>query len=164
MYHFSFTKKFMSRQPCKTCSCPLVLYFGTLFWDDVTIFSVQSCKFSIHFFFRIFRACLWAWIPCLRLTQWTGIWCLIWSMPFLEFTEVLDNVNSALTILLLQEKKEEFCMICQHQVRFFSNFSKNSLKTQKKAFFACFWAYVVQSLNHIGWATSMPFASINQSY
>ena len=29
--------------------------------------------------------------------------------------------------------------------------------------FACFWAYFGQSLNHIGWATSMPFASINST-
>ena len=34
-------------------------------------------------------------------------------------------------------------------------------KNTKNAFFACFWAYVGQSHNHIGWATSMPFASIN---
>ena len=67
--------------------------------------------------FCIFRACLWAWIPCLRLIQWIGTWFLIWSMLFLEFTEVLDNVNSALTILLLQEKKAEFFMTCQHQVK-----------------------------------------------
>ena len=33
-------------------------------------------------------------------------------------------------------------------------------KNTKNAFFACCWAYVEQSLNHIGWATSMPFASI----
>ena len=34
-------------------------------------------------------------------------------------------------------------------------------KNTKNAFFACFWAYVGQSLNHIGWTTSMPFTSIN---
>ena len=28
-------------------------------------------------------------------------------------------------------------------------------------FFGCFWAYVGQPHGHIGWATSMPFASIN---
>ena len=28
-------------------------------------------------------------------------------------------------------------------------------------FFGCFWAYVRQPHNHIGWATSMTFASIN---
>ena len=33
-------------------------------------------------------------------------------------------------------------------------------KNTKNAFFACFWAYVGQPHNHIGWATSMPFASI----
>ena len=27
--------------------------------------------------------------------------------------------------------------------------------------FSCFWAYVGQPHDHIGWATSMPFASIN---
>ena len=31
------------------------------------------------------------------------------------------------------------------------------------AFFACFWAYVGQPHNHIGWATLMPFASINST-
>ena len=36
----------------------------------------------------------------------------------------------------------------------------DSLKHQK-CIFACFWAYVGQSHNPIGWATSMPFASIN---
>ena len=41
------------------------------------------------------------------------------------------------------------------------NISSKTAKNPKKAFFACFWAYVGQSLNHIGWATSMPFASIN---
>ena len=28
-------------------------------------------------------------------------------------------------------------------------------------FLGCFWAYVGQSHNHIGWATLLPFASIN---
>ena len=35
---------------------------------------------------------------------------------------------------------------------------------QKNAFFVflgCFWAYAGQPHNHIGWARSMPFASIN---
>ena len=41
---------------------------------------------------------------------------------------------------------------------------KNSLKTQKMHFFACFWAYVGQPHNHIGWVTSMPFASINPTH
>ena len=36
-------------------------------------------------------------------------------------------------------------------------------KNTKNAFFVCFWAYVGQSLNHIGWATSMPFTSINST-
>ena len=39
-----------------------------------------------------------------------------------------------------------------------------SSKTGKKCFFASFWAYVGQLHNHIGWATSMPFASINVTY
>jgi hypothetical protein len=30
--------------------------------------------------------------------------------------------------------------------------------------FACFWAYIEQSLDHIGWAKSMTFASINPMY
>ena len=34
-------------------------------------------------------------------------------------------------------------------------------KNTKNVFFACFRAYVGQPLNHIGWTTSMPFASIN---
>ena len=38
---------------------------------------------------------------------------------------------------------------------------KNGLKTQKNAFFACFWAYVGQPHGHMGWAKSVPFASIN---
>ena len=33
-------------------------------------------------------------------------------------------------------------------------------KNTKNAFFACFWAYVGQPHSHIGWALSMPFASI----
>ena len=39
-------------------------------------------------------------------------------------------------------------------------------KQAKIAFFVflgCFWAYVVQPHNHIGWATSMPFTSINST-
>ena len=36
----------------------------------------------------------------------------------------------------------------------------NRLKTQKNAFLACLRAYVGQPDDHIGWATSMPFASI----
>ena len=38
---------------------------------------------------------------------------------------------------------------------------KNSLKTQRNAFFACFWTYVKQPHGHISWATPIPFASIN---
>ena len=34
-------------------------------------------------------------------------------------------------------------------------------KNTNIAFFACFWAYVWQPHDHIGWALSMPFASIN---
>ena len=34
-------------------------------------------------------------------------------------------------------------------------------KNTKNAFFACFGAYVGQPHVHIGWTTSMPFASIN---
>ena len=34
-------------------------------------------------------------------------------------------------------------------------------KNTKNAFFACFWAHVGQPHGHIGWATSLPFASIN---
>ena len=37
-------------------------------------------------------------------------------------------------------------------------------KNTKNAFFACFWAYVGQPHNHIDWATSMPFASINPTH
>ena len=36
-------------------------------------------------------------------------------------------------------------------------------KNTKNAFFACFWAYVGEPHNHIDWATSMPFASINST-
>ena len=42
-----------------------------------------------------------------------------------------------------------------------------SSKTAKKVFFVLlghFWAYVGEPHGHIGWAKSMPFASINQSY
>ncbi len=42
--------------------------------------------------------------------------------------------------------------------------SKKKKNLEKKAFFVflgCFWAYVGQPHDHIGWATSMPFASIN---
>ena len=41
---------------------------------------------------------------------------------------------------------------------------KTNSKTPKNGFlvfFGCFWAYVGQPHNHTGWATSMPFASIN---
>ena len=34
-------------------------------------------------------------------------------------------------------------------------------KKTENAFFVCFWAYVGQPHDHIHWATSMPFASIN---
>ena len=34
-------------------------------------------------------------------------------------------------------------------------------KKTKNAFFACFWAYVGQPHDHIGWVTSMSFTSIN---
>ena len=40
---------------------------------------------------------------------------------------------------------------------FFFNFFKNT----KCAFFTCFWVYVWLPHDHIGWATPMPFASIN---
>ena len=38
---------------------------------------------------------------------------------------------------------------------------KNGLKTQKMHFFPCFRPYVGQPHGHIGWVTSMLFASIN---
>ena len=34
-------------------------------------------------------------------------------------------------------------------------------KNTKHPFFACFWAYIWQPHNHVGWATSMPLVSIN---
>ena len=46
------------------------------------------------------------------------------------------------------------CEAVQHKL-------KNSLKTPKMHFFACSRAYVGQPHDHIGWVTSMPFASIN---
>ena len=36
-------------------------------------------------------------------------------------------------------------------------------KNTKNAFFVCFWSYVRQPHGHIGWATLMPFASINST-
>jgi hypothetical protein len=42
-----------------------------------------------------------------------------------------------------------------------SNISSKIVWKHKKCIFACFWAYVGQPHDHIGWATSMPFASIN---
>jgi hypothetical protein len=36
-------------------------------------------------------------------------------------------------------------------------------KKTKNPFFDCFWAYVGQPHDHIGWATSMPFASFNST-
>ena len=41
--------------------------------------------------------------------------------------------------------------------------AKTALK-HKKCIFACFWAYGEQPHAHIGWATSLPFASINYIY
>ena len=44
--------------------------------------------------------------------------------------------------------------------------SNISSKTGKNSFFVflgCFWAYAGQPHNHKGWATSMPFASINST-
>ena len=43
------------------------------------------------------------------------------------------------------------------------NFEKKWPKNTKNALFACFWAYVWQPHGHIGWATPMPFASINST-
>ena len=40
---------------------------------------------------------------------------------------------------------------------------KNSLKMQKNALFACFWAYLGQPHDHIGWAKPMLVASINST-
>ena len=31
-------EKILSQSSLKTCSLPLLQYFGTLFWDDITIF------------------------------------------------------------------------------------------------------------------------------
>ena len=39
--------------------------------------------------------------------------------------------------------------------------SEVSSKHAKSPFFGCFWAYVGQPHDHIPWAKSMPFASIN---
>ena len=41
---------------------------------------------------------------------------------------------------------------------------KNGLKTPKMHFFTCFWDYVGQPQHNIGWATSVPFTSINTTY
>ena len=40
-------------------------------------------------------------------------------------------------------------------------YAPKQAKNTKNAFFACFGAYVRQPHGHIGWAKSMPFASIN---
>ena len=40
---------------------------------------------------------------------------------------------------------------------------QRKLKKGKNVFFGCFWAYVGQLHNHIGWATSMPFTSVNST-
>ena len=42
-----------------------------------------------------------------------------------------------------------------------SDISSKMAEKHKKCIFACFWAYVGQPHGHIGWATSMPFASFN---
>jgi hypothetical protein len=48
-----------------------------------------------------------------------------------------------------------------YKTRFFAkNQHSQSEKNTKKAFLACFWAYVRQPDNHIGLVTSIPFASI----
>ena len=44
-----------------------------------------------------------------------------------------------------------------------SLFSKLTFSKFVNAFFACFRPYVRQPDDHIGWATSMPFASINST-
>ena len=36
-------------------------------------------------------------------------------------------------------------------------------KNTKNGYFVCFWAYIRQPHGHIGWATSMPFVSINST-
>ena len=68
-------------------------------------------------------------------------------------------------------KKTEFFNHHQKLSNFHQNFTDWSLgqvvpKRAETAVFvvlALFWAYVGQSLNHIGWATSMPFTSINST-
>ena len=42
-----------------------------------------------------------------------------------------------------------------------SDISSKTAKKHKNAFLACFRVYIGQSHSHVGWATSMPFASIN---
>ena len=44
-----------------------------------------------------------------------------------------------------------------------SDISSKTAKNTKNSFFACYWAYVGQHHGHTGWATSMPFASINST-
>ena len=56
--------------------------------------------------------------------------------------------------------KEHWCSSTYMVVRLSDVRSKTALK-HKNAFFAFFWAYVWQPHDHIGWAKSMPFASIN---
>ena len=43
-----------------------------------------------------------------------------------------------------------------------SKATANPTKSDFYAFITCFWAYVRQPHGHIGWATPMPFASINK--
>ena len=40
-------------------------------------------------------------------------------------------------------------------------YAQKQTKNAFLVFLGCFWAYAGQPHNHIGWATSMPFASIN---
>ena len=68
----------------------------------------------------------------LTRTKWIGPW-----------VSMIDTMQRALVWLNQYGRKVSDVSWKQH-------------KNTKNAFFVCFWAYVWQSLNSIGWSTSMP--------
>ena len=98
--------------------------------------------------------------------------CLFWSIcRTASQLYRLSHIN-ALSIIQSYQPKDQSMKFWQKSLSFWQSWKTEILwgcptyapkqaKNTKNAFFACFRAYVRQPHGHIGWAKSMPFASIN---
>ena len=136
-------------------SCPTTLCF----WQEILIMSLSGVHFSssghlseqqmnaAHISLVFCKSIVW--ISCFQISIYKQLhWVLgSWEFQWYSFHSCTFSKNPNIQLMRFSLHK--------------GRNSSTHAKDTKNAFFACFWAYVGQSLNHIGWATSIPFASIN---